>query len=194
MKVLEIGCGVGMFSELFARYGVSLLCVDISPDLIGEARRRFEGKESDIAFIAAPFEECTAHGPFDAIIGSSVLHHLDCEKAFPKILELLKPGGVMSFCEPNYKNPQILLERTFRKFFPYVSPDETAFFAGVLRADLERCGFCEIAITPFDWLHPKSPQWLIPLVQKMGNILENTPLLRDFSGSLHITASRPYGG
>lgn len=190
-RVLEIGCGTGNFTELFAGSGAAIVAVDISPELVAQARQRGL-PEDQVTFIIKRFEECELDGPFDAIIGSSVLHHLDVADSVAKIHHLLKPGGIMSFAEPNMLNPQIFLERTLRflPVFSYVSPDETAFVRFSLRQLLARRGFTQISITPFDWLHPATPAAWISLVLMGGRLLENAPLAREFAGSLHIAARR----
>jgi 2-polyprenyl-3-methyl-5-hydroxy-6-metoxy-1,4-benzoquinol methylase len=188
-KALEIGCGTGMFTELFAQTGARLVAVDISTELIERANSR---QLSDrVTFLNKRFEDCEIDGPFDAVIGSSVLHHLDVEASLAKIHALLKPGGIMSFAEPNMLNPQVFAERKFRRWFPYVSPDETAFVRTQLERTLSRAGFERIAITPFDWLHPSTPGWMIDPVQRLGRWLEAIPVVRDFAGSLWIRARRP---
>jgi hypothetical protein len=88
-------------------------------------------------------------------------------------------------------NPQVYLERRCRRLFPYVSPDETAFVRWPFRRQLERIGFQNVAIVPFDWLHPATPRPLIGLVSTIGRVVERIPLAREFSGSLHISARRP---
>lgn len=97
----------------------------------------------------------------------------------------------MSFCEPNLLNPQVWAERKFRRFFPYVSPDETAFYAPSLRRQLLSAGFSDVEIEPFDWLHPSVPERLIGPVKFLEKILEGTPGLRQFAGSLRICATKP---
>jgi SAM-dependent methyltransferase len=190
LRALEVGCGTGLFTEMFSKYGAHILAADLSPELLALARQRnLPGEQAE--FLETPFEECNAQGPFDAIIGSSVLHHLDCGKAFAKMHQLLKPGGVISFCEPNMLNPQIWFTLRFRRFFPHISPDETAFYRKKLYQALQKFGFCDIRIIPFDWLHPQTPEKLIPLVKKVGKIVEGLPGLKEFSGSLWITAQRP---
>jgi SAM-dependent methyltransferase len=124
------------------------------------------------------------------VIGSSVLHHLDTDASFAKIHALLRPGGLMSFAEPNMLNPQVFLERTFRRWFPYVSPDETAFVRWRLAGVLSKVGFERIEITPFDWLHPATPVRMIHAVTRMGNWLERIPVVREFAGSLWIRGRR----
>lgn len=189
VQALEIGCGTGMFTERFARAGARLLAVDISGDLLRKALARKLPVE--VTFLEKRFEDCEVDGPFDAVIGSSILHHLDTDAAFAKILALLKPGGMMSFAEPNMLNPQVFVERRFRRWFPYVSPDETAFVRWRLAGVLSRAGFEEIEIVPFDWLHPSTPASMIGTVKRVGGWLERLPLVRELAGSLWIRARRP---
>jgi 2-polyprenyl-3-methyl-5-hydroxy-6-metoxy-1,4-benzoquinol methylase len=187
-KVLEIGCGTGLFTEMFAQSGAEIIAVDLSPELLTIARQR---GLPHVQFLARSFEDCEVDGPFDAVIGSSVLHHLDLERTWPKVFSILRPGGRLSFAEPNMLNPQIYCERHFRRFFPQVSPDETAFVRTQLRGDLEGAGFTSVSIQPFDWLHPATPPALIPLVSGMGRAFESLWPIREFAGSLRIWARRP---
>jgi 2-polyprenyl-3-methyl-5-hydroxy-6-metoxy-1,4-benzoquinol methylase len=191
-RALEVGCGTGNFTERFATSGANIVAVDISSDLLELARRR--GLASDrVVFLAKRFEECDIDGPFDAVIGSSILHHLDISAALPKMFDLLKPGGWFSFAEPNYLNPQVFLERKLRflPIFNYTSPDETAFVRWPLGRQLSAAGFANVSIQPFDWLHPRVPPMLIKTVLAAAQIMERTPVIREFAGSLCIRAQRP---
>jgi 2-polyprenyl-3-methyl-5-hydroxy-6-metoxy-1,4-benzoquinol methylase len=187
-RAIEIGCGTGLLTEMFAESGAEIIAVELSPDLLTIARKRSLAR---VRFIEKNFEDCSVEGPFDAVIGSSVLHHLDLAQTWEKIYSLLKPGGIMSFAEPNMLNPQVYCERHFRQFFPQTSPDETAFVRSRLQRDLENAGFRPVRITPFDWLHPHTPEVLIPAVSVVGKIAESVWPIREFSGSLYIKAIRP---
>jgi 2-polyprenyl-3-methyl-5-hydroxy-6-metoxy-1,4-benzoquinol methylase len=187
VRALELGCGTGLFTQLFAETGALITANDISPDLIDLAKKQNPGVE----FIVERFEDLSEAKPYDAIIGSSVLHHLEVDEALQKSHHLLRPGGRLAFAEPNMLNPQVFAERTFlRKALKYVSPDETAFVRWSLGNKLKKFGFTEIKITPFDWLHPAIPKGMIKLVEGIGGLMEKTPLLREFSGSLLISAKR----
>jgi hypothetical protein len=59
-----------------------------------------------------------------------------------------------------------------------------------LRRLLERSGFRDVRITPFDLLHPSVPEKWIPFVERFGYAIENTPLLREIAGSLYIRATK----
>jgi 2-polyprenyl-3-methyl-5-hydroxy-6-metoxy-1,4-benzoquinol methylase len=187
MTVLELGCGTGVFTERFAKTGVRLVAIDVSDELIAAARRR-TGASAHVDFLCQEFETMHAGQRFDAILGSSVLHHLEEHRALAQMRLLLNPGGVMSFAEPNMLNPQVFLERHARQWFHYVSPDETAFVRWKLAHSLRSAGFVDIEITPFDWLHPRTWTPVIPLVETAGRALEHVPGVREFAGSLLITA------
>jgi SAM-dependent methyltransferase len=190
VKAMEVGCGTGMFTKMFAATGADILAVDISGDLLSAARARGLPAKR-IAFHEGPFEECHAFGPFDAVIGSSVLHHLNLDVVFGQIFSLLKPGGILSFAEPNMLNPQVWFTLSFRRFFPYVSPDETAFTRWNLEKRLSAAGFTDITVTPFDWLHPSTPDGMIGLVKTLEGVVERAPGAREFAGSLYLRAARP---
>ena len=190
LRVLEIGCGTGIFTEMFAQTGAQITAVDISAELIEHAKQRCANYKN-VTFIQKQFEECLVDGPFDAVIGSSILHHLAIDESLGKIFNLLKPKGVMSFAEPNMLNPQVFMERKFRRFFSYVSQDETAFIKWRLKKILKEKGYQDIQIKSLDWLHPLTPEKMINSFMKIETIFEKTPIIREFSGSLYITALRP---
>ena len=189
LNVLEVGCGTGNFTEKFARSGAQILACDISPDLIEKAKAR-NLPERQVRFLCSRFEDDQIEPNFDAVVGSSILHHLELEDALPKMLNLLKPSGAFCFAEPNLLNPQVFIMLRFRQFFPQVSRDETAMIRFPFKRTLEKVGFTKVDITPFDWLHPSVPPAFISMVQRVGKMLEHLPVVREFSGSLLITARK----
>jgi len=192
-RVLEIGCGTGIFTEMFAHAGPQMIALDICGDLLIKARAR-NLPASQVSFMESSFEQADLDGPFDAIVGSSILHHLtDIEGILIKIHKLLKPDGVMCFTEPNILNPQVFLERKarfIRGLFPNVSEYETAFSRRRIYKLINKVGFSEIQIIPFDWLHPCTPGFLIGVVSAVGRALEGIPVVKELAGSLFISAKR----
>ena len=187
--VLELGCGTGYFTRQLAGSGAKITAIDISADLLELARR--ECVADNVTFeIQNAYALSYGAASFDAIIGSSVLHHLDLVKALGEMRRVLRPGGWISFTEPNMLNPQIALQKNvgWLKRRLGDSPDETAFFRWSLRSRLAAAGFREIEIVPFDFLHPKVPSGLIPTFERIGHLFEQTPLIREIAGSLRIHA------
>jgi SAM-dependent methyltransferase len=189
MTVLELGCGTGYFTRELARSGAEIVAIDVSPELLEIASAncavpnvRYE--------IQNAYELSYPDAVFDSVVGSSVLHHLEIEKAVCEIYRVLKPGGRISFTEPNMLNPQIAIQKNV----PWVkrklgdSPDETAFFRWPLRRLLEVTGYREVRIDPFDFLHPKTPVPLVNPLDSVGRFLESVPVISEFAGSLYVRA------
>ncbi len=189
--VLEYGCGTGMFSRFFAQTGIKLTAIDISPELIDEAQKEPRG---NIVFQVGDVESLSfSDASFDAVIGNSVLHHVDVEQALSEAFRVLKPGRFIAFAEPNMMNPQIALQKNIPSLKRKMgdSPDETAFFRWQAVRFLRRSGFKDIQVQPFDFLHPSIPQKMISMVQRMGECIESLPLLKEFAGSLILSGRKP---
>lgn len=192
MNVLEIGCGTGLFTHEFVKTDAHITAIDISPDLLELAKERTPENPKLQFRLENAYQMTFANETFDTIIGSSILHHLDINKALMEFQRVLKPKGRIVFTEPNMMNPQIALERhvPFLRKLLYVSPDETAFFRWQLKKQLLSWNFTEIQIVPFDFLHPMTSKHLIPFIKKMGKVLEMLPLTKEIAGSLFICARK----
>ena len=189
MDVLELGCGTGYFTRELARSGADIVAIDVSPELL-------EIAEADCPAENVRYEAQNAsaltypNDVFDSVVGSSILHHLEINEALREIYRVLKPGGTIYFTEPNMLNPQIAVQKNV----PWVkrklgdSPDETAFFRWPLRRLLDQAGFRDVRIDPFDFLHPKTPGFLVNRLNGLGRFLENMPLISEFAGSLYVRA------
>jgi ubiquinone/menaquinone biosynthesis C-methylase UbiE len=188
-SVLELGCGTGYFTRELVKKDVQITAIDISPELIEKAK--LEIKSENVSFqVQNAYQTDFGMNRFDAVIGSSVLHHLEIEKAFSEIYRVLKPGGIIAFTEPNMLNPQIALQKNIpwlkRKLGD--SPDETAFFSWKIKKLLQGSGFAEIKVIPFDFLHPAVPMKLINTLSALGKWAEKTPIIKEIAGSLFIRA------
>jgi ubiquinone/menaquinone biosynthesis C-methylase UbiE len=190
-KVLEIGCGTGYFTREIVKTKAFVTAIDISPELLNLAKEAI--KEANVIFVLEnAYEMSFESNSFDSIVGSSVLHHLEIEKAISEMFRVLKPGGSIFFTEPNMMNPQIALQKNIpalkRKLGD--SPDETAFFRWSLLKLMQKTGFTDIVIKPFDFLHPAIPVSLIPFISSVGEIVEKLPILKEIAGSLYISARK----
>jgi hypothetical protein len=56
---------------------------------------------------------------------------------------------------------------------------------------LRATGFEDVAVKPFDFLHPATPPALIEHVARFGRMLESVPVLREIAGSMLVTGRKP---
>lgn len=104
-RVLDVGCGVGRWSTLLAGRGGIVTGMDLSPTMIGEAKRRAaaKGVASRCRFLVQDLAHLDAGEKFDLIVGVTVLQHiLDPEalrSAVQRMAEHLAPGGRMVLLE-----------------------------------------------------------------------------------------------
>jgi len=190
-RILDVGCGIADYTMPFARRtGATVIGIDVAPSLLARAR---PSAPRNVRLVAANVEALPfATHAFDAVIGHAVLHHLRLDRAIPEMLRVLRPGGRFCFAEPNLLNPQVFVERTV----PFIgrwlenSPGETAFTRWGLRRTLGRYGLVDLAIRPFDFLYPLTPAPLVPMVERVGRVLERTPLVAEIAGSLLVSARK----
>jgi ubiquinone/menaquinone biosynthesis C-methylase UbiE len=114
-RVMDLGAGVGDVSLLLARLvGPSgeIVGVERDPQTIAYARERATvANASNVRFIECGVEDIPEPGPFDAVVGRFILHHLpDPLTVIRSVVGLVRPGGVVAFQEPWPSPVQALLE------------------------------------------------------------------------------------
>ena len=191
VRCLELGCGTGEFTVRLIASGCELVAVDLSEETAALARDRV-GERAQVVVGNIETGEGLDGLEFDAIVGVSVLHHVDLNATFAHTFSLLRPGGRFAFSEPNMANPQVWAERNLEpvRRFRHVTPYETAFRVGELRRRFEEEDLVVEVCEPFEFLHPSTPAWLVPAALSLERGLEATPL-RGIAGSLRLAGHRP---
>jgi SAM-dependent methyltransferase len=191
VRCLELGCGTGEFTERLVASGCDLVAVDLSEETAALARERV-GDRARVVVGNVETGEGLEGLELDAIVGVSVLHHVDLDATFAHTFTLLRPEGRFAFSEPNMANPQVWAERNLEpvRRLRHVTPHETAFRADELRRRFESAGLVVEVSEPFEFLHPRTPAWLVPAALSLERGLEATPA-RGIAGSLRIAGRRP---
>jgi len=92
-RVLDIGCGTGKSTIPFARTGAEILGIDISQNMINEAKKVSKAYRN-ISYKRVSFEKAVLpDNYFDLITSGSSFHWLDRKSAYRKINKTLKGGG-----------------------------------------------------------------------------------------------------
>ena len=191
MDVLEIGCGVGYFTKEIVKTKANVTAIDVSPDLLEVAKSNISEPNVSL-MVGNAYDLEFPDNSFDSIIGSSVLHHLDTDKALAEFFRVLKPAGTLYFTEPNMINPIVYwgMHTSLGAKIIEKSPDEMAFERWQFQKQLSAFNFCDIKIMPFDFMFPPTPFFLIAPVKVLGDFLEKIPLIKEIAGCLYIVASK----
>ena len=92
--VLDVGCGAGTLARRLAAVVPRVDAIDRSPEMFAEARRL---APPDLTLhLADAMDVDLPTGAYDAVVSSSVLHHLPLAEALPRMAGWLRPGGVLA--------------------------------------------------------------------------------------------------
>ncbi len=100
-RILDAGCGVGMYTDQFRRFSARVTGVEIDPAVAAQAGARAPG------IVVAPAEALPfSDGSFDVVFSHEVIEHVaDDRRAVAEMVRVLAPGGrIVLFC-PNRLYP-----------------------------------------------------------------------------------------
>ncbi len=140
LKVLEVGCGRGVGTELILnRFGASeVRAIDLDPDMVRWARARLSDYPAERLHLSVGdvtrMEERDAS--YDAVFNFAILHHVPVwQDGVAEIRRVLRPGGRFYFEEVTRQ----FLEKWFARTC-LEHPVENRFTAQEFVAELERQG------------------------------------------------------
>lgn len=97
-RVLDAGCGPGVYSEWLLARGASVVAVDASPKMVGLARRRV-GASADVrqADLGRPLDFLES-ASFDVVVSPLALDYVeDWPGVFAEFYRVLRPAGRLVF-------------------------------------------------------------------------------------------------
>jgi len=96
-RILDAGCGLGMYVRAFRRFSDTVYGIDLDPDRIAQASRELPNLQVASAE-RLPFED----GFFDVALSHEVLEHVrDDRAAAREAVRVLRPGGRLVVFVPN---------------------------------------------------------------------------------------------
>lgn len=159
-RILEIGCGPGNATLLFARRGYHLLGIELGQKLAQYARQRCDAFPHTV-IVTSAFEEyeLPPHS-FDLAISADAFHWIQPEIGYPKLMNALKPGGAMALFWHVPVNPQTewsqAIDDVFRQYAPeFENPHHSfslAWLEEIIRGNLRDYGGLEaVTVKPYNW-------------------------------------------
>lgn len=137
-RVLDVGCGRGLFLQLLRDSGIEETGIDISETLVQQCRQAgFHVEQGDALVVLRQFQ---AGGKrFDGIFCSHVIEHLEGERPAELIglcAAVLAPRGRLVLITPNVENLQVLtegfwLDLSHRRFIPRILAETLMGDAGL---------------------------------------------------------------
>ncbi len=98
-RVLDLGSGTGSLARGFARRGARVTALDLSADLLVQARALAADEGVDIETLRAPAEDSgLPDAAFEAVTAGQCWHWFDRPRAAAEARRLLVPGGMLAIC------------------------------------------------------------------------------------------------
>lgn len=207
-RLLEIGCGSGKATLLFAERGYKILCIEPGVELIGMAAEKLRGYP--VSFANCLFEEWQeTTRAFDLVYSAQAFHWVPKDVGYAKAAAALKPGGYLALFwnrSPWQEGAlQQQIEAVYQRCAPELieeanqTPKEMAKYEMEQTAEIQASGhFRVVSVSRFPWTkrytseaylgllstHSDhillSPEHLACVLKGVGEVIEN------FGGSLEL--------
>jgi len=176
---LDLGCGLGWYTQSMYEKGYNVIGVDYSKDYIKKAKHN--SKSRHLHFIMGdarrlPFKDAR----FGFVFSINVFHHNSTESqeiAFSEVARVLIPKGIFFLHEINIINP--LFRFYVNYIFPRIRTIDTGGEEWIIPNDLyEITDFKVLGITWFSFLPDFFPNTISLPIKKVESILEMTAFAR----------------
>jgi 2-polyprenyl-6-hydroxyphenyl methylase/3-demethylubiquinone-9 3-methyltransferase len=148
-RVLDAGCGSGVFTLLLARRGLDVVALDSSPEMIRvaerEVTRSLTPMSGSVTFKLGHLEQLEVPDTFDAVICLSVLEYVKDDLTVLKTLSAaLASGGMLILSVPNARSVVRLVEARVGRVRPkqsaYLAFQQHQYVPAAIDQSLERLG------------------------------------------------------
>lgn len=167
-RVMDLGCGPGVFSNYLAETGCLVTGIDGSAEMIKLCNRKKTSGNPRYVVQSLPLPDSTGYLAQDVVLASSLLEYIDdVERVLQQIHALLKPNGLLIVSMPNRLSVYRRVERRlfaltgYPSYFAHIRyvPTEETF-----NRQLTELGFNRVETTYFSSYDPLSRllKWALP--------------------------------
>ena len=182
MKILDLGCGPGLYAELLAQQGHSIIGVDYSENSIKYASGQAKEKNLDIEYLNKNYLDLDFENQFDLVIliylDFCVLLPKERDKVLENIYRALKKGGLFICDVVNERNIEQktisqsweVQESGFWKNAPYIALTNGCHYpeAKVLANQHIVISKNDTVDTYIFWSHYYDKRDLVPILRSKG--------------------------
>jgi 2-polyprenyl-3-methyl-5-hydroxy-6-metoxy-1,4-benzoquinol methylase len=148
-RVLDVGCGEGVFAEELARWGQTVVAIDVAEEPLNRARQLHP--ELDLRLVDGEGAWELADASFDVVWAGEVIEHVaDTATWLSEVRRVLRPGGRLLLSTPNHGPLAMLrLALSRRAFAAHFDPrgEHLRFYSReTLRGLLEDFRFQEVEV------------------------------------------------
>lgn len=194
-KILDVGCGSGVFSDAMASRGARVLSVDANADAIAYATKTFarDGMEVRRGYLD---ELSLPDASFDAATVLEIIEHVyidQVRKLLADLRRVIKPGGRLLITTPNYRGLWPMIEWLTDRFSKAAHMHEDQhvlhFRRKMLRDVLLEAGFEIVSLRTYCTFAP----FLAAVSTGLANATERLERKIDlpFGNLLAVVARRP---
>ena len=166
-KILDIGCGGGLVSELLAKINAEVTGIDENIYNIKEAKEHAKKNSLKIAYINQSLDLFFKKNKkkFDLILCLEVLEHVDnVEETLKKISKLMNPGGTLVLSTINRSLQSLIFAKIFgeyvlnwipvgtHQFDKFLKPEEIVEFLKLKKIKIKNIKGMEFNPISNNWL------------------------------------------
>jgi ubiquinone/menaquinone biosynthesis C-methylase UbiE len=197
-EILEIGCGTGKATEMFASRGYAMRCLDIGIDLAAVAVRKFRDSAT-VQIAVSSFEEWESGGRlFDLVIAATSFHWIDPAIAYVKSAAVLKSNGSLAvFSNTHIGRDEgffLRIQNVYRSSAPSLM-SAASNTNGYDSEPMDNALFCDPVVRSYKWAKEYSAKEYIDL---LGTYSDHIYLpeseRRDLFSGIANLIDREYGG
>lgn len=151
-RILEIGCGVGEATALFAPRGLPMVCLEPGPALLASARQTCRDYP-DLQFVQSTFDDWNPGSQrFDLVIAARALHWVRHDLRFTKTADVLAPSGILAIFHKQELPGESACSKTIEALVSAALPERPCGDARALRAQFAASeNFSDYREVTMDW-------------------------------------------